>query len=99
MKTKDVLALEPGNIVMHSRYGECVVKEVMMCFGSLFGVQILPQSAGGKALLRHDAGVNDDMAFLEDSARRLKGSNGQASAAPTAGQRLLDYEGSFYAER
>lgn len=71
MKTKDVLALKKGDVVKHSRYGISEIVEVMMRFGSLFGIQILPQTDEGKALLRHDAGVDNDMPFLENSVRRL----------------------------
>lgn len=81
MKTKDVLALDPGTHVMHSRYGACVVKEVMRSFGSLFGVQILPQSDEGKAQLRLDSGVQIDMPLLEASVRCLKTPNAALSSA------------------
>ena len=30
MKLKDALKLETGQKVMHKRYGECIVKEVIM---------------------------------------------------------------------
>jgi hypothetical protein len=71
MKKSDVLKLIPGTVVIHKRYGACLVKEVRLCKGELFGVQINPLSDEGKQQLRMDARVNFDAPFLNASIRDL----------------------------
>lgn len=73
MKLTDVMKLKPGEEIVHTRYGECVVKEVMLSRGQLFGVLIVPNTDDGRVLLQRDSGV--DAPLLEDSIRRLKKKN------------------------
>lgn len=73
MKLQDAVKLEPGQKVMHNRYGECIVKEVIIADGSngeLFGVVITPITETGKFLLGVDfeTGIPD---FFEGSVRNL----------------------------
>jgi len=72
MKVEDALKLEPGQKVIHRRYGVCIVKEVMTADGNgeLFGVVIRPDNKNGRALLLKDCGCEvPDM--LEDQTRNL----------------------------
>ncbi len=71
MKNSDACKLKTGQEVMHKRYGECIVKEVMMCEGELFGVVITPTTKKGRALLSLDTGT-DICDLLEDSVRLIK---------------------------
>lgn len=70
MKTKDALKLEKGQKVIHNRYGECTVKEVMVAQGELFGVVLTPTNKKGRNLLNLDCG-SDIPDFLEDSVRNI----------------------------
>ena len=70
MKTKDALKLENGQKVMHKRYGECIVKEVMISFGEIFGVVMTPATENGRMILRLDSGT-DIPDYLEDSIRQI----------------------------
>lgn len=73
MKLKDALKLESGQKIMHKRYGECIVKEVIIADGSngeLFGVVITPITETGRFLLGVDS-ETDIPDFLEDSVRNL----------------------------
>jgi len=73
MKLEDALKLEIGQKVMHVRYGECSVKEVIIADGSngeLFGVAITPITETGRKLLSVDSGT-DIPDFLEDFVRNL----------------------------
>jgi len=72
MKIKDALKLESGQKVMHNRYGECAVKEVVLddSCGEFFGVVITPATEVGKNLLRLDSRT-DIPDFLEDFLKRL----------------------------
>lgn len=72
MTEKQVLNLNTGESVTHSRYGAAKIVEVMLCMGSLFGIQIRMDTTEGQALLSMDSGMPGDTAFLEDSPRRLK---------------------------
>lgn len=72
MKLKQVMKLAPGERVAHIRYGVCVVREVMLSHGDLFGVVCEPETETGRNLLRWDAGIEKDAPLLEDSIRRLK---------------------------
>ena len=71
MKLSDVLKLRPNDTVEHSRYGLCIVDELVLSFGSFFGLAIIPFSPEGKALLASDSGTTIPR-FLEDSIRRIK---------------------------
>ncbi len=70
MKDIEAEKLESGQSVMHKRYGQSIVKEVMMSFGELFGVVITPSSQIGLRLLALDSGtaIPD---FLEGEAKYL----------------------------
>lgn len=70
MKNEDALKLEPEQIVTHRRYGVCIVKEVMLAQGELFGVVIRPANQYGRDLLRTDCGC-DVPDMLEDQVRNL----------------------------
>ena len=73
MRLKDVMKLKPGEVVMHTRYGESVVQRVMLTRGdSLFGVVIVPVTENGRELLEWDSGADRGEPLLEDSIRRLK---------------------------
>lgn len=71
MKLKEVKVLNPGDSIIHTRYGESKVVEVKWCSGSLFGVVIQPDNEHGKILLAADSGTIIAN-FLEDSIRRIK---------------------------
>ena len=73
MKNEDALKLEPGQKVIHRRYGVCIVKEVIterLPCGELFGVMVRPDNKNGRALLLRDSGV-DVPDMLEDQIRNL----------------------------
>ncbi len=70
MKDAEAEKLVSGQSVMHKRYGECIVKEVMMSFGELFGVVITPTSEIGLRLLALDSGTGI-LDFLEGEAKYL----------------------------
>lgn len=90
MKNEDALKLEPGQKVIHRRYGVCIVKDVMIAegvpCGELFGVVIRPDNKNGRALLLRDCecGVPD---MLEDQTRNL--SIEKAPAEP--GEKPIDH--------
>ena len=54
MKQEDAMKLKPKQKVIHRRYGVCIVKEVMVSRGALFGVVITPANQNGRDLLRRD---------------------------------------------
>ena len=70
MKNEDAQKLEAGQKVIHRRYGVCIVKEVMMSRGELFGVVIRPDNQNGRDLLRMDSEC-DVPDMLEDQTRNL----------------------------
>ncbi len=70
MKNEDALKLEPEQKVIHRRYGVCIVKEVMITQGELFGVVIRPDNQNGRDLLRLDCEC-DIPDMLEDQTRNL----------------------------
>ena len=70
MKHEDAMKLEPEQKVIHRRYGVCIVKEVMISRGALFGVVIRPDNQNGRDLLRTDCG-SDVPDMLEDLPRNL----------------------------
>ena len=69
MKHEDAIKLKPKQKVIHRRYGVCIVKEVMISFGALFGVVIRPDNQNGRDLLRTDCGC-DIPDVLEDYPTR-----------------------------
>lgn len=71
MKLKDALKLESGQKVMHKRYAECTVKEVIMSMGEFFGMVITPVTENGRFLLGLDSETNIPD-FLEDSIKYLQ---------------------------
>lgn len=81
MKIEDALKLESGQKVMHNRYGECSVSEVVMSKGELFGVVIIPATESGRELLRSDSGT-DIATFLEDSVRMISVENNIPGSIP-----------------
>lgn len=70
MKDEDALKLKANQKVIHRRYGVCIVKEVMIAQGELFGVIIRPDNQNGRDLLRSDCGC-DVPNTLEDRPRNL----------------------------
>lgn len=72
MNRKQVMKLKPGDSVTHTRYGESVVREVVLSGNALFGVEIIPATGEGSDLLRRDAGTYNCVPLLESSIRRLK---------------------------
>ena len=83
MKHKDAMKLEPKQKVIHRRYGVCIVKEVMISHGALFGVVVRPDNQNGRDLLKSDCGC-DVPDMLEDQPRSL---------APTKpGEKPIDHE-------
>ena len=66
MNWKEIRKLNVGAIVMHKRYGECTVKEVM----NGLGVVLIPKTYGGKKQLIEDFGT--DAPTLEDNIRNIK---------------------------
>lgn len=83
MKEKDAVKLEPGQMVIHRRYGVCIVKEVMIAQGELFGVVVTPANKNGRELLMRDTGC-DVPDLLEDRARNLSEEN-------KPGEKSIDY--------
>lgn len=81
MKIEDALKLEGGQKVMHNRYGECSVSEVIVSCGELFGVVIIPATEVGRELLRSDSG-SDVQNFLEDSVRNISVENNIPGSHP-----------------
>ncbi len=72
MRMKAVLALQPEDTVMHTRYGLSKIREVKLDLsGGLFGIVIHPETIEGQKLLALDSQtmIQD---FMEDSIRRLK---------------------------
>jgi len=86
MKNEDAMKLEAGQKVIHRRYGVCIVKEVMMAQGELFGVVIRPDNKNGRALLLQDCGC-DIPDMLEDQTRNI--SSEKAPAEP--GEKPVDH--------
>ena len=83
MKQEDAEKLKPKQKVIHRRYGVCIVKEVIMAQGELFGVVVRPDNQNGRDLLRSDTGC-DIPDVLEDQPRSL---------APTKpGEKPIDHE-------
>jgi len=70
MKVEDALKLKNGQKVIHRRYGVCIVQEVMIAQGELFGVVIRPANQNGRDLLRKDCEC-DIPDMLEDFPRNL----------------------------
>ena len=70
MKFEDAMKLEPKQKVIHRRYGVCIVKEVLITGGELFGVVVRPDNQNGRDLLRSDCGC-DIPDMLEDQTRNL----------------------------
>jgi hypothetical protein len=87
MKHEDAINLRPKQKVIHRRYGVCIVKEVMIAQGELFGVVIRPDNQNGRDLLRTDCGC-DIPDMLEDQPRNL--SIEKAPAEP--GYKPIDHE-------
>lgn len=88
MKVKDALKLEPGQKVIHRRYGVCIVKDLMIaCGGELFGVVVRPDNKNGRALLLQDCGC-DVPDMVEDQTRNI--SIEKAPAEP--GEKPIDHE-------
>lgn len=75
MKEKDILLLNPGDLIRHARYGLCKVDEVTMSFGSFFGITLSLLDQKGKDLMAKDGGgvlFSDDVLFLEGDIRKIK---------------------------
>lgn len=70
MTEEDAKKLKNNQEIIHNRYGLCIVKEVIMSLGELFGVVIRPISEKGLKLLHIDSQTNIDD-FLEDSTRLM----------------------------
>ena len=87
MKQEDAEKLEPRQVVIHRRYGVCVVKEVMMSQGELFGVVVRPDNQNGRDLLRSDCEC-DIPDMLEDQPRSLSLEKGPAEP----GYKPIDHE-------
>lgn len=66
MTWKEILILNIGASVMHKRYGECTIKEVI----DELGVVLLPKTKAGQKLLVDDFGVISPT--LEDNIRNIK---------------------------
>lgn len=71
MKTVELLKMHAHDKIIHKRYGECVIKEIMFSFEDFFGVVIRPQTTKGLAILAIDS-CTDIPDFLEDSVRQLQ---------------------------
>ena len=84
MKHEDAMKLEPKQKVIHRRYGVCIVKEVMMAQGELFGVVVRPDNQNGRDLLKSDCGC-DSPDVLEDLPRSL-------SIEKRPGDKPIDHE-------
>ncbi len=85
MKDTEAEKLENGQSVMHKRYGECIVKEVTMSFGELFGVVITPTDYVGKSLLALDSGTCI-IDFLEGEAKYLSDIGSSQGSSSSTGQ-------------
>ncbi|MBA7676115.1 hypothetical protein ES703_84356 [subsurface metagenome] len=70
MKNEDAEKLKPRQKVIHRRYSVCIVKEVVMARGELFGVVVRPDNQNGRDLLQRDCEF-DVPDVLEDRARNL----------------------------
>ena len=81
MKIENALKLQNGQKVMHKRYGECIVKEVIMSRGEFFGVVITPITENGHFLLMVDS-ETDIPDFLEDSLRSISLENNIPGSKP-----------------
>jgi hypothetical protein len=95
MKDEDAMKLEPGQKVIHRRYGVCIVIEVIMAQGELFvfGVVVKPDNQNGQDLLRTDCRCDipdmlEDWIMLEERVRNL--SIEQPPAEP--GEKPIDHE-------
>ncbi len=66
MTWKEILRMNVGASVMHKRYGECTIKEVI----DELGVVLLPKTKDGQKLLVDDFGVISPT--LEDNIRNIK---------------------------
>lgn len=67
MKNQEAVKLKPNQKVIHRRYGVCVVQEVVLSLGELFGVIVTPANQNGRDLLAKDSGT-DTADLLEDRA-------------------------------
>jgi len=87
MKHQDAEKLKPEQKVIHRRYGVCIVQEVVVTRGVLFGVVVRPDNQNGRDLLRRDCGC-DIPNMLEDFPRNL------AIEKPPkkAGEKPIDHE-------
>lgn len=65
MTQKEINKLNAGASVMHKRYGECTVKEILMV-----GVVLVPKTKEGRMQVIADFGV--DAPTLEDNIRNIK---------------------------
>lgn len=66
MTWKEIRRLNVGANVMHKRYGECIVREVL----DELGVVLFPKTKDGQKLLVDDFGVISPT--LEDNIRNIK---------------------------
>ena len=87
MNHEDAMKLEPEQKVIHRRYGVCIVIDVMMAQGELFGVVVRPDNQNGRELLRKDCEC-DVPDFLEDYPELISTEN--APAKP--GEKPIDLE-------
>lgn len=65
MTKKEIKKLNVGASVMHKRYGECVVKDILNV-----GVVLTPKTAKGRTLIISDYGK--DAPVLEDNIGNIK---------------------------
>ncbi|HWT01138.1 MAG TPA: hypothetical protein VN256_12895 [Pyrinomonadaceae bacterium] len=70
MKSSEARSINKGEKVAHKRYGLCVVKDVLTCGSSLFGLVLTPQDTEGQSLLAADCGC-DIPDYLEADPRTL----------------------------
>ena len=70
MKMSEVKALQTGDKVIHTRYGESKIVKLEWSFDELFGIVVRPDNLMGKVLLAADSGTTIPD-FLEDSIRRI----------------------------
>ena len=66
MTWKEIRKLNVGSSIMHKRYGECTVKQVM----DELGVVLIPKTQEGKKQLIKDFGT--DAPTLEDNVKNIK---------------------------
>lgn len=71
MKKAEMENLKKGDAVVHKKYGEATVKEVIWSASDLFGVAITPTTNVGKRLLRV-CSRTDIPDFLETTPRMLQ---------------------------